>query len=91
MERFDFQKTPQEEGERWLREVFATHERPDEITEILLEHNVSLIDVIAICGEDAGGMYKIFRPVVAMRKFRETHNKHQLNKLYGSDLVKGDK
>lgn len=91
MESFDFQTIPVEEGERWLKKVFKTHDSPDEITEILLTHNVSLVDVIAICGEDAGTMYTVFRPVIAMRKFRETHDKLQLNKLYGSDLIKGDK
>lgn len=91
MENFDFQKAPVEEGEKWLKEIFESYTRPDEITEILLAHNVSLADVIAICGEDAGAMYEVFRPVVAMRKFRETRDKKQLNKLYGSDLVKGDK
>lgn len=91
MENFDFQAIPAEEGEKWLKGVFGAHERPDEITEILLAHNVSLTDVIAICGEDAGAMYEVFRPVIAMRKFRETHDKIRLNKLYGNDLVKGDK
>lgn len=75
MERFDFQKIPREEGERWLKEIFATHDQPDEITEILLEHNVSLIDLIAICGVDEGRMYEIFRPIIARRKLKETLNK----------------
>lgn len=72
---FDFQKIPREEGERWLKEVFATHDQPDEITEILLGHNVSLIDVIAICGVDEGRMYEIFRPAIAWKKLKETLNK----------------
>ena len=75
MEQFDFQKIPQEEGERWLKEVFTTHDRPDEIAEILLSHNVSVIDVIAICGVDEGRMYEIFRPAVALRKLKEILNK----------------
>lgn len=75
MEQFDFQKMPQEEGERWLKEVFATHDQPDEITEILLEHNVSLIDVIAICGVDEGRMYEIFRPAIVWKKLREMLNR----------------
>ena len=75
MEQFDFQKIPQEEGERWLKEVFATHDRPDEIAKILLSHNVSVIDVIAICGVDEGRMYEIFRPAVALGKLKETLNK----------------
>ena len=75
MEQFDFQKIPQEEGERWLKEVFATHDRPDEIAEILLSHNVSVIDVIAICGVDEGRMYEIFRQAVALGKLKEILNK----------------
>lgn len=75
MEQFDFQKIPQEKGERWLKEVFATHDRPDEIAEILLSHNVSVIDVIAICGADEGRMYEIFRPAIAWKKLKETLNK----------------
>lgn len=75
MEEFDFQKIPREEGERWLKEVFVTHDQPDEIAEILLEHNVSLIDVIAICGVDEGRMYEIFRPAIVRKKLREMLNR----------------
>ena len=82
MEEFDFQKIPQEEGERWMKEVFATHESPEEIAEILLSHNVMLVDVIAVYGIDAGRLYEIFRPEVARRKFVEV-----LNSIYGKKCV----